>query len=404
MVPKMRVNADGSLGEPNDVVCGGIEHKLGIHGSPTCSMLFGGSGECEGYLLGEELSGMKLMFEMMNSARLEVGLQGLAVGGAAYQAAKSYAVERIQSRHWSQMRDKKAPPVAIIEHPDVRRMLMAAKAYGEAIRALLLRTAKCIDLSHLDKGEAAARNQALVELLTPVCKAWGSDWGFRITEWCLQVYGGYGYIKDYPAEQYLRDAKIASIYEGTNGIQALDLVARKLPANDGAAFRHVMGEVQKTIAAAAEVPELGGPAEQLAAAVRSLGKIVAEVPQRADAMQTLMLDAVPILDMVGHTLGGSFLLEQAVLAGSKLKALLEEKGVDSADASAYRQLLAADKEAAFLHDKIETAKFFAYRALPLVSAFAVATEAGDSSPVDAVLSPGATPAAVPTAVAEVVES
>lgn len=385
LVPKIRVQPDGSLGEANDVICGGVEHKMGIHGSPTCSMLFGPNGGCEGFLLGQENGGMRLMFEMMNAARLDVGLQGLAIASAAQQAALAYARERVQGRHWTQMADRNAQPVPIVEHPDVRRMLLTSQAYVEAMRALMLETAKFIDLAHIANGEEAERCQAYVELLTPVCKAWGSDWGFRVTEWCLQVYGGYGYIQDYPAEQYMRDAKIASIYEGTNGIQALDLVGRKLMAHGGRTFRELLSRVEATAHRLQTDPELAGPGLQLATALKVISEVATEVPQRPDGQRSMMLNAVPFLDMLGHTLAGSFLLEQAALAKTKLKVLLEEKGVDPDSETAYQGLLDTDKEAVFLHNKIHTAILFAYRGLPNVKMFACAIEAGDTSPIDAVL-------------------
>ena len=385
LVPKIRVNADGGLGEANDVICGGIEHKLGIHGSPTCSILFGSNGGCTGYLLGNENGGMRLMFEMMNAARLDVGLQGVSIGSAAHQAALAYAKERIQGRYWSQISDRDAAPVAIVEHPDVRRLLLTSRAYVEGMRALMLETAKFIDLAHTTEGDEAERHQAFVELLTPVCKAWGSDWGFRVTEWCLQVFGGYGYISDYPAEQYLRDAKIASIYEGTNGIQALDLVGRKLGAHEGRPFRELLERVEATVEKLDSDSELSGPGQQLAVALKSVVNVATSVSQRPDGKATMMLNAVPFLDMLGHTLAGNFLLEQALLARQKLKVLLEEKAIDSDSEADYRALLDDDKDAAYFHNKIQTAILFAYRGLPNVGMLATAIEAGESSPIDAVL-------------------
>lgn len=385
VVPKFRVEPDGSLGEPNDVVCGGIEHKLGIHGSPTCSMLFGPNNKCEGFLLGEPNKGMKLMFQMMNSARLEVGLQGAAVAGAAHRAALAFAKERLQSRHWSKMGDPEAPPVAIVEHPDVRRMLATSGAYVQAMRALLLQTAYYIDMSHVAEGEERERFHSYVEVLTPICKAWGSDWGFRVTEWCLQVYGGYGYTKDYPAEQYLRDAKIASIYEGTNGIQALDLVGRKLRLRDGEAVRELLGLAGATVKKLADDPELGEVGALLGQALGEIGEVTTALGKRPDAMLLMLLNAVPFLDMVGNTLAAHYLLEQAFIARSALQALLEERGVAAEDEEAYRELLAGDREAAFYHNKIQTAIHFGYRVLPQVGALAVALKAGELAPMKAVM-------------------
>jgi alkylation response protein AidB-like acyl-CoA dehydrogenase len=385
IVPKFRVNPDGSLGEPNDVQCASIEHKMGIHGSPTCSMLFGQQGACEGFLVGEENFGMKLMFTMMNSARVEVGLQGVALAGAAHQAALAYARERVQSRLWSDAGNRDATPVPIVEHPDVRRLLLLSGSYVQGMRALLLQTALYQDMARATGGDEAASYRAFSELLTPVCKAWCTDWSFRVAEWCLQVFGGYGYTRDYPAEQYLRDAKIGSIYEGTNGIQALDLVSRKIPAHDGRPFRELIARVGNTVKNLSGDSKLGGPAMRLSKAVKQLQESVAEVQQRPDAMQSLMLNAVPFLDMVGTTLAGNFLLEQAHLAQARLGELLKASGVDGEDATAVAAVLRADEEAAFYHNKVQAATHFAYRALPMVKALGTAIRAGESAPIVAQL-------------------
>ena len=385
IVPKVRINADGSLAGPNDVVCSNVEHKLGIHGSPTCSMVFGANDACEGFLLGEERHGMKLMFHMMNPARIEVGLQGAAVAGASHQAALEYARTRLQSRHWSKMRDHEAPQVPIIEHPDVRRMLFTSGAYVQAMRALLMQTSYFIDMTHVTEGEEQERYQSYVEVLTPICKAWASDWGFRVTEWCLQVYGGYGYVNEYPAEQYLRDAKIASIYEGTNGIQALDLVARKLPAKGGQPVRELLGMAEGTFKKLKNDPQLSEPAWMLGAALKQLEDLTKGLGKRPDAVMVVMLNSVPILDMVGDILGAHFLMDQAILAREKLQAIVAEKGIDSSDKKAYRAFLEDDADAAFYHNKVQAAIHFAYRVLPNVTARAVAIRAGEMGPMEAVL-------------------
>ena len=385
VVPKVRVKLDGTLGESNDVVCGGIEHKLGIHGSPTCSILFGQNGSCEGYLLGEKNKGMKMMFQMMNSARLEVGLQGAALAGAAHQAALTFAKERIQSRKWSQMTDPEAPPVAIIEHPDVRRMLWTSDAYVQAMRALLLQSAYYIDMARVAEGEDKDRYQSYVELLTPICKAWASDWSFRVTEWCLQVFGGYGYTKDYPAEQYLRDAKIASIYEGTNGIQALDLVGRKMRLRDGEAVRELLGMAGATVKKLTDDPELGEVGALLGEALGEIGEVTTGLGKRPDAVLVMLLNAVPFLDMMGNTLAAHYLLEQAFMARSELQTILEEREVSAEDEEAYRELLTNDGDAAFYHNKVQAAIHFGYRVLPKVGALAVAIKAGELAPMKAVM-------------------
>ncbi len=384
IVPKIRVNSDGSLGEPNDVACSNIEHKLGIHGSPTCTLVFGGNDRCEGFLLGEELHGMKLMFHMMNPARIEVGLQGEAMAAAAHEAALEYARGRLQGRHWSKLRDHAAPQVPIIEHPDVRRMLFTSGAYVQAMRALLLQTSYFIDMTQVTSGEEQERYQSYVEVLTPLCKAWASDWGFRVTEWCLQVFGGYGYTQEYPAEQYLRDAKIASIYEGTNGIQALDFVARKLPAKSGKPIRDLLGLAEGTFKKLRNDKQFMEPAWMLGAALKQIEDISKGLGKRPDAVMVVMLNSVPFLDMIGDVLGAHFLLEQAIVAREKLQAILTERGI-VAGKNGYREFLAENAEAAFYHNKIQSAIHFAYRVLPHVTARAVAIRAGEMGPMEAVI-------------------
>ena len=385
IVPKLRVNPDGSLGEPNDVACSRIEEKLGIHGSPTCSLVFGGNDRCEGFLLGEEKAGMKLMFHMMNPARIEVGLQGAALAGAAHQAALDYARTRLQGRHWTRMKEHGAPQVPIIEHPDVRRLLFTSGAYVQAMRALLLQTSYFIDMTHVTTGEEQERYQSYVEVLTPICKAWASDWGFRVTEWCLQVYGGYGYTADYPAEQYLRDAKIASIYEGTNGIQALDFVARKLPAKGGKAIRDLLGMAEKTFKTLRNDKQFMEPAWMLGAALKQIEDISKGLAKRPDAPIVVLLNSAPFLDMIGDVLGAHFLLDQAIIARTRLGELLAGAGVDAGDKKAVRAFVESKPEAAFYHNKVQTAIHFAYRVLPQVTARAVAIRAGEVAPVEAIL-------------------
>ena len=385
LVPKVRVNPDGSLGAPNDVECSRIEEKLGIHGSPTCVLVFGGNNACEGFLLGQEHEGMKLMFHMMNPARIEVGLQGAALAGAAHQAAIEFAKTRLQGRHFSKFKDHTAPQVAIIEHPDVRRMLFTSGAYVQAMRALLMQTSYFIDMSRATTGEESERYHSYVEVLTPICKAWASDWGFRVTEWCLQVYGGYGYTTEYPAEQYMRDAKIASIYEGTNGIQALDFVARKLPAKGGKPIRDLLGLAEKTFNKLKNDKQFTEAAWMLGAALKQIEDISKGLGKRPDAAMVVMLNAVPLLDMIGDVLGAHFLLDQAIIAREKLGKILADKGIDAKDKKAVQAALADDAEAAFYSNKVQSAIHFAYRVLPGVTAKAVAIRAGEMGPMEAII-------------------
>jgi alkylation response protein AidB-like acyl-CoA dehydrogenase len=385
VIPKSRVLPDGSLGEANDVTCTSIEHKLGIHGSPTCTLVFGENEQCEGFLLGEENQGMKLMFEMMNAARIEVGLQAMAVAGAAQQEALHYAKERIQSRHWTKMAERDAPPALIVEHPDVRRMLLLSSAYVQAMRALLLKTSLYIDLAEVSDSEESHRYQESVDLLTPICKAWASDWGFRVTEWSLQVYGGYGYTKDYPAEQYLRDCKIASIYEGTNGIQALDLVARKISAKGGSALRRHLGEVAATVESLGQTERLKDCANLLNEALDEVEAVLLDVFDGPEAIEMKMLNAVPFLEMMGSLLAGNCLLEQGMIAAERLRIIIDSEVDKAASGEPKDELPTDNREAAFLHDKIQAARHFAYRVLPQVRATAVAIRAGEKGPTEALL-------------------
>ncbi len=383
VVPKIRVKPDGSLGEANDVKCTGIEHKMGIHGSPTCTMVFGAEGKCHGYLLGEQHPAMAEMFQMMNDARILVGLQGSALANAAYQFARRYAEERIQGKDIFN-RDPGAPSVPIIRHPDVRQMLMWQKAYAEGLRALLIRTAVFSDRAACtDDTAERERLEGLVELLTPVCKAYGSDVGFRSVELSLQTLGGYGYIGEYPVEQYLRDTKIASIYEGTNGIQALDLVGRKLPARDGANLMALAMMLNELIDKHTSHPVLGASMQKLAEARDALADVSLYFAKmgRKDPLVPV-LNATPYLDLFGQVAVGWMLLEQASIAYPKLTAIAAAKGVKMDDAKALSALVGDNEDAKFFDGKVKVAQFYAARALPLCRAKADVLKAGDKTPME----------------------
>ena len=264
-------------------------------------------------------------------------------------------------------------------------MLLTSNAYVQAMRALLMQTSYYIDMSRITEGEEQEKYHAWVEVLTPICKAWCSDWGFRVTEWTLQVFGGYGYTEEYPAEQYLRDAKIASIYEGTNGIQALDLVARKLPSKGGKPVRELLGKAEATFKALNRDKQFTEPAWMLGAALKQIEDISKGLTKRADAIMVVLLNSVPFLDMIGTVLGAHFLLDQAVIARDKLNAILAEKGIKADDKAAYRAFIEDNAEAAFYHNKVQSAIHFCYRALPNVTALAVAIRAGEMGPMEAVL-------------------
>ncbi len=231
IVPKYLVKPDGSLGKKNDVVCAGIEHKMGIKASSTCTLSFGDNNECVGYLLGEERQGMKIMFQMMYEARVLTGLQAQSLSSAAYLHAVTYAKNRVQGVHVTQMLNPEAKSVSIIEHPDVKRMLLYMKGYVEGMRMLSYYLAHHVDIQRYLEGEEKKESEAIYEILLPILKAGNSDAAWLVTSEAIQVYGGYGFCSDYPVEQYARDCKILSIYEGTNAIQSLDLTMRKLLMN-----------------------------------------------------------------------------------------------------------------------------------------------------------------------------
>jgi alkylation response protein AidB-like acyl-CoA dehydrogenase len=371
VVPKYRANADGSLGEFNDVTCAGIEHKLGIHATPTCSLVFGQNGKCHGWLLGEPGGGMKAMFQMMNEARISVGLQGAAQANAAFQAALTFSKERLQGPDIRNFKDPDAPKVPIIRHPDVRMMLMRQKAYSEGMRALLLFTAFCEDMSHTAKEDRErARYTGLVEILTPICKAYCSDMAFRVAEWALQCHGGYGYVSEYPAEQYLRDIKIASIYEGTNGIQAMDLVARKLALAGGAHLMALVGLINQFIDSKKEHELLKTQIAALAAARDAWGATNGFFMGCAAQKKLLvpLVNASGYLSLCGDMLMAYFLLDQATIAWEKLKEVCKGAGVDPKDGKAVAALAKENAEARFLDGKIKTARFFCAYELPQVQA------------------------------------
>ena len=358
VVPRLRPAADGNLVD-NDVACTGIERKMGIHGCPTCTLNFGESGSCLGYLLGQENAGMRIMFEMMNEARLFVGMQGLAHASAAYLHALQYAKDRLQGAAVERMKDPNAPRVPILHHPDVRRMLMFMKSSTEGMRALLYLAAYCLDRVRVaPSSEERERFQGFVDILIPICKSVGSDLGFRVCETAIQVYGGYGYIADYPVEQFLRDCKIASIYEGTNGIQALDLVGRKLTLKRGRLFKNALEaltEILEKIRMNFNLRELVQIYEEAQESVIQVTKFFA-LKGMTDEFHVPLLYAKPYLDLCGDAVMGFLLLWQAYLADRRLQEIYRDHRAE--DAKARQAILASNRSAAFYFGKIASARFF----------------------------------------------
>ena len=380
IIPKKRIE-NGELVD-NDVVCGGIEHKLGIHGCPTCVLNFGENNNCTGYLLGEENQGMRIMFQMMNESRLFVGMQGQSHASAAYLHALKFAKERAQGPEASRLRDPTAPKVAIVNHPDVRRMLMFMKSTSEGLRSLLYYVGFCEDMVRSSENdEEREKYQDFIDILIPVCKAYGSDMGFRVCETAIQVHGGYGYCQEYPVEQFLRDCKIASIYEGTNGIQALDLVGRKLAIKRGQLFKRLIGETEEFLGWARKNFELRESVATFETARDQLIQVTKYFGLKGmteDYVETLLY-ATPYLELFGDVAVGLMLLWQALIAHRRLQEIYLDAGAQ--DAESQRQILAANRSAAFYRGKVASAEFFINSILTLAQGKARAIMSGQRAAV-----------------------
>ena len=382
LVPRLRYDEQGQLVD-NDVNCGGIEHKMGIHGSATCVLNFGENGRCIGYLLGKENSGMRIMFDMMNEARLFVGMQGLAHASTAYLHALQYAKDRVQGSPIESLKDPNAKRVAIIEHPDVRRMLMFMKSGTEGLRAMMHLTAYCLDRVRIAQSdEERELFQDYVDLLIPICKSMGSDLGFRVCETAIQVYGGYGFTSEYPVEQFLRDCKIASLYEGTNGIQALDLVGRKIAMKRGRLFKNVFkasNEILVKIKANYRLRDLiriyEEAQESLIQATKFLG-----LKSMTDEFHVPILCAKPYLDLFGEVVIGFLLLWQAHIADRRLQEIYKDH--NAKDAEACGQVLKSNRSAAFYRGKVASAEFFINQTLTQAAGKARAIMNNDKSALE----------------------
>lgn len=354
IVPKYLINNDGSLGVRNDAHCVSVEHKLGIHASPTCTMAFGDKNNCIGYLLGEENKGMMSMFTMMNSARLNVGIQGVSCSERAYQMALGYAKERVQG-----ISVKTGATALIIEHPDVRRMLMTIKSTTEAARALTYLNGMAIDLSKFHPDEdAKERYKGLADLLTPLSKAYCTDLGVENSSLAMQVFGGMGYIEETGIAQILRDARINPIYEGTNGIQAMDLAGRKLGLDDGKHWRALLKEIESFSKTLPDTKEFKMLTKNLTK-VSEISKDCAEwlLSQHNVNLSNAMAGSVPFLRLLSTTVCCYLMAKGAVAARKKL---------DLSD---------EDKE--FLTGKIISARFYAEQIVPLVFGSTEIIQSGD---------------------------
>ena len=359
VVPKFLPNADGSVGARNGVRCTGIEHKMGIKASATCQISFD---EASGFLVGEPHKGMRAMFVMMNSERLSVGTQGLGIGEVAYQSAVAYAKDRLQGRSLSGTKHPERPADPIIVHPDVRRMLMTMRAYNEGCRALGVWVANALDrMERLPESPERSEAEDFIALMTPVVKALFTDLGFEAANLGLQTYGGHGFIVDHGMEQFVRDARIAMIYEGTNGVQALDLVGRKLPANMGRSLRRFFHPVAEFIEAHGADPEVGTLVQSLAKAFGALQLATGFIAQKSFSdPEEAGAASTDYLRMLGLVALGYMWVRMAKVAADKLPG-------------------AAGEDAAFYTAKRATAAFFVDRILPQVGALWFTIKSGKAS-------------------------
>jgi acyl-CoA dehydrogenase len=323
LVPKFAVNADGSLGERNDIHCVSIEHKLGIHASPTCVLAYGQNGGAVAELIGEENRGLEYMFIMMNAARYSVGIEGVGMSERAYQSALGYARERIQG---TEAGVRNGARVAIVQHPDVRRMLLLMKSQTEAMRALAGVVAVSLDAARLHPLAAEReRHQAIADLMIPVVKGWCTENSVDIASLGIQVHGGMGFIEETGAAQYLRDARITPIYEGTTGIQANDLIGRKLARDRGTAARLLIAQMRATADEVGAERDLAALAPAFRAATDALERTVHYVVENyASDIRSVSVGAVPTLKLFGVTAGGWLLLRSALISQRRLS----ERGAD----------------------------------------------------------------------------
>ena len=367
VVPKYRINDDGTLGDSNDVFCGGIEDKMGWHGAPTAQLHFGDNDDCQGWLLGEEGQGLALMFQMMNEMRLATGAQGVGQAAAAYQIALAFAKERIQGLSYKRKKGDSPVQVPIIDHPDIRRNLLFMKAIVEGSRRLILQTSIYIDLAKaVDDEKEKEYYEDLVEILTPICKTYSTDMGFRVAETAVQSMGGYGYVKDFGVEQYLRDLKVSCIYEGTSGIHAIDLLRRKINIKGGQLLRNLLQEMDGFIEQNIQHPVLGPSIERLKGAREKMVSLTRSFPVKNEKDPGLPFSvAKPFLDLTGHIVCTWMLLKSAVAADSLLG-----------------KAQASEADQAFYKGKIFTAQFAASDLLAQVDGLAEAVRAWDRSILD----------------------
>jgi alkylation response protein AidB-like acyl-CoA dehydrogenase len=363
IVPKYRVNDDGSVGEFNDVVTAGLEHKLGIKGNATATLSFGDNGNCRGWLLGEPNKGLAYMFQLMNHARIATGLQATSLASNAYQHALQYSRERLQSRKVTE-KNPATPQVPIIKHADVRRMLLTQKATTEGMFALLAYSAFLGDKEHFSPDETERMDsEAVLEVLTPVCKAYGSEASYDSIVLAIQCYGGYGFSEEFPLAQMLRDCKVFPIYEGTNGIQAMDLLGRKVVMKGGAAFRAFLAAVSKTVEQASQLDSLKEMAGKVSAAMDEVAETTMQLGGVAMSgdIEGFISSATLYLKMFSPLVVSWLFLWQSIVA---------QKALDAGSTDSYYK------------GKLATARFYLNHELPHLHATAQILKSGERTALD----------------------
>lgn len=364
VISKYRVNDDGSVGESNDVLTGGIEHKLGLKGQATATLQFGENDQCRGWLLGEPNQGLHYMFQLMNTARIHTGIQAIAQASTAYHCALQYSYERVQGRAVTE-KDPTTPQVPIIQHAEVKRMLLTQKAYVEGVTSLLMYCANLGDKMRVAKTDKEKDDYlSLLEILTPVCKAYASDVAYESISLAVQCYGGAGYIEEYPVAQLLRDNRVFSIYEGTNQIQAMDLLGRKVAIEQGAYFKLLLTEIGQTIGEAAAYDSLGEMSGKVGEALQEIIEVTQHLAQLGlgGKIEEYISYASPYLRVFSQLVVGWQFLKQSIVAETALA-----NGANDED---------------FYHAKLATARFYVNTIMPTSRPIAKLILDGDRSSFD----------------------
>lgn len=382
VVPKYVVNPDGSLGRRNDYTIVGLERKLGFNASPSCTIAFGENGDCYAELIGEQRQGMAMLLHALKPGYLCCGTLATGIASAAYLHALEHARNRIQGPHISQAADPAATRVPIIAHPDVRRMLLWMKSHVEGMRPFLYFSALCMDRAAAETGPAEReRWSGMMELLLPILRVHSADKGFRVAETAIQVHGRYGYFSDYPVQQFLRDVKVASIWEIATGVHALLYVAQVMGRNGGKDFAALLGEMGRITGEYAQVDGIGDLAAAVGARIGLLGETGSYFARCAGDGKLLVpiANATPFAHLMGEVCMGWLLFWQAGVAAKKLDAMMRDGRIDPLDAARRAEFLGRHPEAAFYDGKVQSARFFIKNVLPQADALAAAIRNEDLS-------------------------